>query len=77
MCGLHPGCHGDKTPANFPPPVCSPTEAGKKRTNWFFLVICGLPKVFSVYLRLATIVYCGGQKIKIRFIKLRRIFQKS
>jgi hypothetical protein len=62
MCGLPlgdynltNGCHGERMPANFSPPVCSST-AGEAGKNWFFLVICCLPQVFSVYLQLASIV---------------------
>jgi hypothetical protein len=56
---LTSGCHGDSNTANFSPPVCSPTgEAGKDN---FFPVICGLPRVFSIDLRLATIAYSKGK----------------
>jgi hypothetical protein len=48
---LTSGCHVNSNPDNFLSPICSPTgEAGKH-------VQTGLPQVFSVDLRLATVVY--------------------
>jgi hypothetical protein len=63
VCGLLPGaynltsdCHGDSKIANFSPPVCSPTgEAGKSYKAVFPV------DLFSVYLRLATIVVRGEE----------------
>jgi hypothetical protein len=83
VCGLPPGyynftsgCHGISKPANFSPPVYSPTgEASKNVPTGFFRIICGLPPAFYRDLRSATIVI-GGENYKSSIYIVKGIFSK-